>query len=277
MNYFFIKQYFSLRWKRWLTIIPIIFFFAILLKYIAPLDFLPANKTLILKDYIFASLSYPFYILFIAPLLYSYLIYDIVTKDYEGGYITFIISRIENRVSYFISKILLIIITANIYFFMNLFILIIVGLIFRLPLHGDSYHEVLNISYKLGLNIYNIFLIQYGIYFIGLIAIGISLLVISLLFNNGIYSIIFIVMCFIQSQEAFFNNHKNLKWSLIGQLALSKHYPFCFSDSQVYPSYLSYMIGYTPYYSIKFYITISLIAFLVGILRINKMNFNKKM
>ncbi|HID0855246.1 TPA: hypothetical protein ACXDA3_003539, partial [Clostridium botulinum] len=63
MNYFFIKQYFSLRWKRWLTIIPIIFFSAVLLKYLAPIDFLPANKTLILKDYMFESLSYPFYIL----------------------------------------------------------------------------------------------------------------------------------------------------------------------------------------------------------------------
>ncbi|MCR1167415.1 hypothetical protein NE169_19065 [Clostridium botulinum] len=277
MNYFFIKQYFSLRWKRWLTIIPIIFFSAVLLKYLAPIDFLPANKTLILKDYMFESLSYPFYILFVAPLLYCHLIYDIATKDYEGGYITFIISRIENRVSYFISKILLIIITANIYFFMNLFVLIIVGLIFRLPLQGECYSPILKTSYKLGLNIYSIFLIQYGIYFIGLIAIGISVLVISLLFNNGIYSMIFIVMCFIQSREAFFNNHKNLKWSLIGQLALSKHYPFCFSDSQVDPSYLSYMIGYTAYYSIKFYIAISLIAFLVGMLCINKINFNKKM
>lgn len=272
MTSFFVKQYFSLRWKRWLKIMPVIFIFAILLKYIVPLDFLPANKTLVFSDYIFASLSYPIYILLVIPLLYCYLIYDIVTMDYEDGHITFILSRIGNRATYFISKVILIIITSCIYFFINLFILMVVGLAFKLPLHGEYFSSMLKNSIDLGLNIYNAFLIQYGICFIGLIVIGISVLVISLLFNNGIYSIIFIIICIIQGHQSFFVNNKNLKWSLIGQLALSKHYPF--SNWLINENYL---ISYTPYYSIKFYIEVGLIVFFIGMFRVNRMNFNKKM
>jgi hypothetical protein len=272
--YLSIRQYLSYSWKKWLASIFIIFILAVGLKYLVIVDFLPKYKTLIFKDYIFSSLSYPLYCICAVPLLYSYLVYDIVTRDYEGGYVSFIVSRIENRATYFISKFILIVLTANIFFFINSGILTITAMLFRLPFHGISYYPTLKFSTELGLNTGSIFLIQYSIYVIGLIAIGMIVLTISLLFNSGIYSIIAIVMLMIQGREAFFNDESILKWSPVSQLALSKHYPFYFYN---YGSYSNKNIeSYTIHYSIIFYLIIIIIAFIVGFMRINRMNLSKK-
>lgn len=274
MIYLSIRQYLSYGWKKWIGGIFIIFILAVGLKYLVIADFLPKYKTLIFKDYIFSALSYPLYSICAVPLLYSYLVYDIVTRDYEGGYVSFIVSRIENRTTYFISKFILIVLTANIFFFINLGILTITAMLFRLPLHGISYYPTLKFSTELGLNTGSIFLIQYSIYVIGLTAIGMIVLTISLLFNSGTYSIIAVVMLMIQGREAFFNNELILKWSPVSQMVLAKHYPFYFYN---YGSYSNKSIEYyTIHYSIIFYLIVIIIAFIVGLMRINRMNLSKK-
>jgi len=274
MTTYMIKQYFSLNYKKWLYTFAMLFGLCIILKYISPESFLPNGSRLILWDYVFSSLSYPLVILLVVPISYCYLIGDIFTRDYEGGYIEFFFSRISNRITYFISKVIIVFITSNLYFLCYLVNLFVISFIYKLPFIGKCYYEVVIYSTKAGNHIMATLAIQYGIFVIMLCTLGLFILIISLIFNNSVYSFIGVVILVFQGHDAVFNDQSRLFFSPIAQGILSIHCPFYFYAI----SSKSNMIlqKFTINYSLK-YLYLMLILFLaIGYLRIRNMNISRK-
>ncbi|NLP28388.1 MAG: ABC transporter permease subunit [Clostridia bacterium] len=113
---FSLKKYFYCSRKKWFIAIIVLLVLSVILKYIVADEFLPTGEQLTFWDFIFASLSYPFTMLLVIPLLYCYLVADIITEDYEGGYVTFLLSRSSSRLEFFISKVIVVFISSNIFF-----------------------------------------------------------------------------------------------------------------------------------------------------------------
>lgn len=270
MIIFTLKQYFYHNYKKWIISCVVLFGIAIMLRYIVPSDFLPVGEKLILWDYVFSSLSYPFATVFIIPLIYYYLIADIITKDYEGGYITFLLSRMSDRISYFISKAMVILIISNLFFLCYLIILISIALMFRLPIEGTSYYEVIKLTLESDKSTFLILAIQYGLFVMLLNFLGILSISISLIFNKSVYSALALIVFIIQGHNAVFSDHSKLMFSPIAQGLLSFHSPFCFYRNNVEVNGI--IKNFTVTYSIKYLLFSIAILLIVGCLRVRTMN-----
>ncbi|NLZ49583.1 MAG: hypothetical protein GX895_12570 [Clostridiales bacterium] len=269
---FNLKKYFYCSRKKWLIAIIVLLVLAVILKYIVGYDFLPVGKQLTLWDYIFASLSYPFAMLLVIPLLYCYLVADIITKDYEGGYVTFLLSRSSCRLEYFLSKVIIIFVTSNIFFFIYLMILFLVGLIYGIPSNGASYFTVTSTILESGGTIFNAIIMQYSLFVTLLYLLGILSVTVSLIFNKSLYSYIFIAGLILHGHNTVFNNHNNLPYSPLAQGIMSFHYPFYYRGlnnmTEISESIQRFSIGY----SIVYLSLLLFVFFLVGFIRIRTMN-----
>jgi hypothetical protein len=269
-----IKQYFYLNYKKWLYTLVMLFFLCIGLKYLSPETFLPTGAKLNLWDYVFSSLSYPLAILLVIPISYCYLIGDIFTRDFEGGYIEFFLSRISNRVTYFISKATIIFITSNLFFVCYLTNLFIVSLIYKLPFSGKCYYEVVTCSIKEGNHIIATLAIQYELFIITLCTLGLFILIISMIFNNSVYGFIGVIILVLQGHDAVFNNNSRVFFSPIAQGILALHSPFCFYVISGKSDLV--LRKFTINYSLK-YLKLMLLLFLaIGCFRIRNMNISRK-
>ncbi|MBZ9637645.1 hypothetical protein [Clostridium sp. FP1] len=269
-----IKHYFCLNYKKWIYAFAILFVLGILLKYLALEDCLPKGAPLVFGDYLFIYFSYPLVMILVIPILYCYLIGDIFTKDYEGGYIEFFLSRISNRVTYFISKVAIIFITSNLLFLCCLVNIIIISFIYKLPFKGKCYYEVVTCSIKSGNNIITTLTIQYGLFILTLSALGLFILIISLIFNNSLYSFIGVVLLVLQGHNAVFKDHSNIYFSPIAQGILSLHSPFYFYGTSGMPDLT--LKNFTINYSIKYFGIMLLLFFVIGCFRIRNMNISRK-
>lgn len=269
-----IYQYFSQRCKRWITCTFMLFIFSIFLKYLV-LDTFENIEGLTIWDYLFGTLSYPLVIFLLIPILFCYLIADIIVKDFKESYIVFVISRASNRFNYFLSKCITIIIAANLFLLSFLCNLFLVGIIFRFSFYGKFHYDVLKVVSEDGLSIIQILAIQYALIVIGLSCIGILTLTFSIIWNHAIYPILAIMLLIIQANAAYHNNHLQLIWSPIGQLALSVHSPFYFYG--IYPGDAKQQMEmFTLSHSFKFLSIMLGIAFIIGTIGISRVNLCRK-
>lgn len=268
-----IKQYFISHYKRWRNTFLILVVLGILLKYICPESFVPQGKPFILWDYIFSAFAEPIAVIVVIPILYCYLIADIITKDYEGGYITFLLSRIPNRTYYYISKIVVVLITSNLMVMIYMLALFIVAIVYRLPMQGHAYYITTKLVMESHGSIFSLLILQYGLFTMVLNALGIIILVLSLLFNNCVVPFIGTAILMVQGQNTIFADHTDSFYTLLVQNLLWMHTPFYYTGNEVKWNKLQ---KFTVRYSIEFLLGISLVFLIIGFFKIRKMNLSKK-
>ncbi|MPQ60649.1 hypothetical protein E4V82_00745 [Clostridium estertheticum] len=271
-----VKHYFSLNYKKWIYTFAMLFVLTILLKYLAPGDCLPKGAPLVFWDYLFIYFSYPIVMILVIPIIYCYLIGDIFTRDCEGGYIEFFLSRISNRVSYFISKVAIVFITSNLLFLCCLVNIIIISLVYKLPFKGEYYYDVVTCSIKSGNNIITTLAIQYGLFILTLSTLGLFILIISLIFNNSFYSFVGSGLLVIQGTLAIFHDQSQMFFSPIVQGMLANHSTFfpyrTLSSGKPDLTFQSF----TVIYSMKFLGLMLVLFFVIGCFKIRTMNLSRK-
>lgn len=271
---YMIKHYFCLNYKKWLYAFVLLFILGLLVKHIAPGVYLPSGTSLVFWDYLFIYFSFPTVMILVLPIIYCYLIGDIITRDYEGGYIEFFLTRISNRVTYFISKVAIIFITSNLLFLCCLVNIIIISFIYKLPFKGKYYYEVVKCSFKSGGNIITTLMIQYGLFIMTLSALGLFILIISLIFNKSVYSFIGVIILVLQGRNTVFNNPSKIFFSPIAQGILSLHSPFYFYGTS--GNLDINLKNFTVNYSMKYLWGILMLFFAIGCFRIRNMNISRK-
>ncbi|WLC78404.1 hypothetical protein [Clostridium estertheticum] len=263
-----------MNYKKWLYTFVMLFVLGILLKYIAPGDCIPKGAPLVFWDYLFIYFSYPLVMILVIPIIYSYLIGDIFTRDCEGGYIEFFLSRISNRVSYFISKVAIVFITSNLLFLCCLINIIIISFVYKLPFKGKYYYEVVTFSIKSGNNIITTLAIQYGLFILTLSTLGLFILIISLIFNNSFYSFIGVILLVLQGLNVVFRDQSKIYFSPMAQGIVSLHSPFCFYGISGIPD--PTFQNFTINYSINYLEIMLVLLFAIGCFRIRNMNISRK-
>ncbi|MCB2340437.1 hypothetical protein [Clostridium estertheticum] len=271
-----IKHYFSLNYKKWIYTFVMLFVLSILLKYIAPGGCLPKGAPLVFWDYLFIYFSYPLVMILVIPIIYCYLIGDIFTRDCESGYIEFFLSRISNRITYFISKVAIVFITSNLLFLSCIVNIIIISFIYKLPFNEKNYYDVVTYSIKSGNNMITTLGIQYGLFIITLSTLGLFILIISLIFNNSFYSFIGVGLLVMQGVIAVFDDQSKRFFSPIAQGILSGHYPFVHYRALSLGKPDLTIQSFTVIYSMRFLGVILLLLFTIGCFRIRTMNLSRK-
>lgn len=262
-----IYKYFCNNKKKWLFSILVLTIVAILLRYIVSDDFLQNGQPLTFYDYIFSSMSYPFVIMLIIPLLYCYLASDIIINDFSGKYINFLITRTPNRSLYFISKVITVFFSSNLLLICYFSVLVFVGFIFHLPINEEYYYYTLVYALNSGKSILSLLVINYGLLLISLISLGTFLITISLLFNKSIYNYIAVILLIVQSHNSVFNNNSKIMFSPIAQSILSLHYPFNNGNT---------LTNYTVSHSINYMFILFFLFFFIGYLKIRTTNLSLK-
>lgn len=263
MIHYTVYEYFSNNKKKWINSILALFLFGIVLRYIVYEDFLPAGENLTLYDYFFSSLSYPFIIILILPLLFCYLTSDIILSDFSDNYINFLTTRVANRASYFFSKVITMFVASNVFVISYMSILIILAFIFRLPLTGECYYSPIMLFEHTNKSIFLLLFIQYALILIFLITLGFLFIAISLFFRKSIYNFIIVIILITESHNSVFNDNSTIMFSPLSQGIFSLHYPFNMATT---------LTNYTIIYSIRYLLFISIILFIISYFRIRSMN-----
>ncbi|MCB2293530.1 hypothetical protein LGK95_08350 [Clostridium algoriphilum] len=273
INYM-IKHYFCLNYKKWIYTFVALHILGIVIKYIAPGIYLPKGTTLVFFDYLFIYLSFPLVIILVLPIIYCYLIGDIITRDFKSGYIELLLPRISNRITYFISKVAIVYITSNLLFLCCLVNIIIVSFLYKIPFKGKCYYEVVTCSIKSGGSIITTLIQQYGLFIITFSALGLFILIISLIFNNSVYSFIGVILLVLQGRNSVFDDHSKMFFSPIAQGILSLHSPFYFygSSNKIDANFENFTVSY----SMKYLWVMLLLLFVIGCFRIRNMNIARK-
>ncbi|MFX0549701.1 hypothetical protein ACOAKC_10250 [Hathewaya histolytica] len=269
-----INTYFKTTWKRWIYASIVLFLAFLVLKYIGPEEFLKPGEKIGLWDYLFSSLSYPFLNLLVIPTCYCYLVSDIVSKDYAEGYINFILTRSPNRLKYFLSKVIIIFLTSNLFYLLCIFILIFISFIYQMPIQNDNYYYVVRAVMESGGSIVGLFMTQYVLLTLELEFLGIFTVVIALFFNKSIYSFIGLFILIIQGHNAIFNNSNNRLLSPLAQGCLSLHVPYY--AYEIGREVNSIMAKFTVNYSIIFLNMLILICCIIGCFKIRTTNIHTK-
>lgn len=270
MIYYSLYTFFEVTWKRWIIAFVILFGVAIGSKYSEPVIFLPAGEPLLLWDYVFSSFSNYFVMVLILPLLFCYLIGDMVIKDYEEGYIALLISRISTRAGYFVSKVVVIFIASLLLIIGYLLILLMVGLLFRLPWTGHYYYDVLLTVEVTWRSLLGLLVIQLGLSISSYVALGMFIVTLSLIFNHPVLCYAGIIALFIQAREPIFNGPATaFPYTPIAQGILILHAPYYYlnSPNEELPLILK---DFTVTYSLMFCLIMFAVFFVVGMLRIRK-------
>ncbi|MEG0297951.1 MAG: hypothetical protein RR620_14630 [Clostridium sp.] len=179
-----------------------------------------------LIDYVFSSLSNPFFIIFIIPILYVYIAGNFISSDYESGLITSYIIRAKSRVSYYISILMLLAIVSILIVFIWTLNLIIVGMSCGMIINGNSTYYLLVAVKSVNMSWFTLVILQISIIALGLISLGLIVNIASIFIKRVKPQFIILVILVYQAQEAYFANRYNVKYSLICQTMLDIHMEF---------------------------------------------------
>lgn len=244
-----LKSNFYLNKKKWIIAYGILLLSVIILKYIH-MDDLQTNN-LLFWDYAFKSLSYPALILYIVPIIYIFLIGDLISRDYEDGLILNYLVRSKYRASYIFYKVSIIAISSLVLIFMLISSLIIVGLFSSMSLVGQSNYYLVDGARSSNQGISLLGVIQTSLIFLGLTSIGVICVVVSLLFIKFKLQFVVILVLVFQGHQSYFVNRGNIKYSLTGQMVLDIHNPFIFFDNRIedvfFPDSVSVLYSYFVY------------------------------
>lgn len=238
-------------------------------------DFLPKGEQLTAWDFVFSSLSNPFMMVLMIPIIFCYLIGDLIVKDYDNGYITLIASRIPNRTAYFFAKFAVIIVAAALLFFGYLTILVALSLMFRLPFHGRLFFSVLRSVDGHWSDILMLLITNAELFILSLVALGLFILSLSLFFHHPIVGYVGVIALVLQSHDPVFNDHSKLLMTPFAQGILALHAPFYFYNVAGSP-HQEILQRFTVLFSTLYCFAAFVIFLLLGWLRIKRMNMYLK-
>lgn len=264
-----IITYFKVRWKKWIKVTLILFFIFTLLRRIIPDVFnVPSGGKLKIWDFVFSCLSEPIIFILVIPILYVYLISDIIISDCKAGYINFILSRSNNRVEYFLSKVIIILLTSNLFILLCLIILVSIGMLYRMPFAGGNYN-IVYIAIKSGEGVLGLLAKQYGLMVLELQFMGTFMIIMSLVLRHSIYNYIILFLFILESHRTIFNSHKRLPISVLSQSSIYFHIPYhkyvVIKDVSDVPNI------FTVQYSTIFLVVLISICIAMGCIRVKKM------
>lgn len=143
---FEIAKYLRHCWKRLAVVTGILILNAIFNKknvytLLELLDLIPEGAVLTVQDYIVGLFnSAQFVMFFIFPVLFAVLIADLITADFDDGFIYLVLSRLESRFHYLITKCAIVFLMAIIFTCLVVITALFVVAVFRIPFSGETYH-----------------------------------------------------------------------------------------------------------------------------------------
>ncbi|MFS0647360.1 hypothetical protein [Siminovitchia sp. 179-K 8D1 HS] len=143
---FEIAKYLRRCWKRIAVVTGILLLTAIFNKknvyiLLELFDLIPEGAVLTVHDYIAGLFnSAQFVMFFVFPVLFAVLIADLITADFDNGFIYLILSRVESRFHYLITKCAIVFLMAMIFTCLVVITALVVVAVFRIPFSGETYH-----------------------------------------------------------------------------------------------------------------------------------------
>src|SRR5699024_4233696 len=143
-----IDNLFKMRFTRIIIIVPMIVLLALFARnqvseFLALAELLPDNSEITISDYFMGMLNMPqFFMFFAFPILFSILIADLITDDFEEGYALFLLSRMQNRTQYILHKIYILLMVSLFFVFLVITISALTWIILKTPISGETYHYI---------------------------------------------------------------------------------------------------------------------------------------
>jgi len=262
--WFFFLKHFHHSYRRLLVTFGVLFFLSIIAKNRAYYIFVPTDATLMLWDYVFYAFSCPLIVVFFFPIFFCYLISDIYKIDFTDASIAVTLLRSGSRFCYYSSKAIVIILSANIFFVGFFCILILVAVIFRMPVEGEHYFPMVRLSNEVDQNIADLLIIQHGLSILYLVAIGLFVTVLSLIFSKISYAYLVVLFLAGQGYNAVMYNMSLLPYSIFAFSVRSHHYPFLMAMVEDGDYSIKNLVNYTTSYVILVLAVAALSIFAIG-------------
>lgn len=183
---------------------------------------LPKDTVLNAADYFIGIInSSQFIMFFMFPILYTILIADLFTNDFNEGHIFFIFARAKSRLSYVFNKYTFLMFLSICFTFIAFFMAGLVTILFNIPYIGPKYHFIFQTELSILHYISMLITFILGLFFIGLIALFISIYTRSASMSVGLLIIISLV------HNAFYvTSSKFLIWLPFSQYIIGLHYEY---------------------------------------------------
>lgn len=187
---FGLGNWFKMRFTRIIIIVPIIVLLALFARnqvseFLSLAELLPDNSEITISDYFMGMLNMPqFFMFFAFPILFSILIADLITDDFEEGYALFLLSRMQNRTQYILHKIYILLIVSLFFVFLVITISVLIWLILKTPISGETYHYIFLRDEELSIPLIYTWMKVISFFFLGVFLHGLITLVITMYTNK---------------------------------------------------------------------------------------------
>ncbi|MFD1068279.1 hypothetical protein [Oceanobacillus locisalsi] len=157
------------------------------------------DSPLTIPDYLMGMLNMPqFFMFFAFPVLFSILIADLITDDFEEGYALFILARLRNRTQYIINKLTLLLVTSFFYLFLIVLISVISWWTLGTPFNGETFHYIFISDSEVGIPTGITWIKVFSFFLLGIFSHGLLTLVITQFTGKPSLTIgLIIIMAFI--------------------------------------------------------------------------------
>lgn len=164
-------------------------------------NLLPDNAVLSVPDFLIGILnSTQFVMYFIFPVLFSILIADIITADFNERLINFILPRLKNRFQYIITKCTMVFLMSILFTCFVFITALLVAVSFNMPFNHNKYHYIFLITAKSGGSMFITYMSMVTTFIIGLTFIGLITLVVSFYTRSaGVAIGVIIILSFIHN------------------------------------------------------------------------------
>lgn len=248
MIFFEIYQLFMKKRWHWLSIFSVLFVLSFIVQHnfkIPPLNIL---------DHIIMNLSQQYICMLIIPILFLTLITDMVVGDINDRTITLILVRNKSRISWLLSKVIILVFTSILFTIGCIFIYfssaIIQGLPFEFRWSNNSLFEDTNSPFKI------LMMISVD-YVYSLTAFGLFILMVSFLVHYN--PLIGIIIGFLFSLFSYISWTLSvlrpfLKWTPTGQMMFLAQYPNRYTEN---------LPGFTTMWSFSYNFTLFILSLLI--------------
>ena len=138
------------------------------------------------------------------------------------------------------------------------------AVIFRMPVEGEHYFPMVRLSNEVDQNIADLLIIQHGLSILYLVAIGLFVTVLSLIFSKISYAYLVVLFLAGQGYNAVMYNMSLLPYSIFAFSVRSHHYPFLMAMVEDGDYSIKNLVNYTTSYVILVLAVAALSIFAIG-------------
>lgn len=147
--------------------------------------YMMSNGTVSIPDlWLFSFTFYWPYMFVVHPLLVAILTLDLFTKDQVQGYGAFLISRMKDRQTYFVSKIIYLFSLIIVYITLFTVVAVIIWFVSGIPFTGEQTYFMFRFIENAGLTSWYLYTSVFTAVFLGFSFIGLLVSVVSYFFNS---------------------------------------------------------------------------------------------